>query len=48
MIEKGSRQLMVRRKKKFNPTISQCYNCMFCTILRNNKIKKPWGKNYKK
>jgi hypothetical protein len=37
MIEKGSRRLTVRRKKKFEPTISKCCNCMFCTTLRNNK-----------
>jgi hypothetical protein len=43
-IEKGSRRLTVRRKKKIDPTILKCYNCMFCTTLRNNKIKKPSGK----
>jgi hypothetical protein len=42
-IEKGSRQLTARRKKKFDPTISNCYNCMFCTTLRNNKMKKALG-----
>jgi hypothetical protein len=47
-IEKGSRRLTVRRKKKFDPTFSKCYNCMFCTTLRNNKMKKPSGKNYLK
>jgi hypothetical protein len=44
-IEKGSRRLKVRRKKKFEPTISKCCNCMFCTTLRNNKMKKAPKKN---
>jgi hypothetical protein len=35
-IEKGNRRLTVRRKKKFEPTISKCCNCMFCTTLRKN------------
>jgi hypothetical protein len=39
---------MVRRKKKFELTISKWCNCMFCTTLRNNKMKKALGKKNKK
>jgi hypothetical protein len=39
-IEKGSRRLTLRRMKKFDPAMSECYICMFYTTLRNYKIKK--------
>jgi hypothetical protein len=44
MIEKESRQLMVRGKKKFDPMISKCYNCMFCNTMRNNNKKIKYDK----